>query len=79
MIAKLMGAEIEIITDEARFRPEKSEVERLWASNSKARELTGWTPEYGGLDGFRRGLSETIAWFIVPEHRDSYRAGLYNF
>jgi NAD dependent epimerase/dehydratase len=78
MIAKLMGAEIEIITDEARFRPQKSEVERLWASNHKANSLTGWTPKYGGLEGFKRGLAETIAWFQIPENQAFYRADLYN-
>ncbi|MDO9371791.1 MAG: NAD-dependent 4,6-dehydratase LegB, partial [Gammaproteobacteria bacterium] len=50
-IAEVMGVEIEIITDEQRLRPEKSEVERLWASNDKARDLLGWQPQYGGLEG----------------------------
>jgi nucleoside-diphosphate-sugar epimerase len=40
------------------MRPEKSEVNRLIADNTKARELTGWEPGYT-LDA---GLSETIAW-----------------
>ena len=66
-IAEVMGVEIEIVTDEQRLRPEKSEVERLWAANGKARELLGWQPQYGGLDGFRRGLAETVAWFS-PSH-----------
>ena len=46
-----MDAEIEIVTDEARLRPENTEVERLWADNAKARELFGWQPGYGGRDG----------------------------
>jgi hypothetical protein len=33
LIAEAMNTEIEIVTDEARLRPEKSEVERLWAAN----------------------------------------------
>ena len=73
-----MGVEIEIITDEQRLRPEKSEVERLWASNDKARELLGWQPQYGGLDGFRRGLAETVAWFSQPSHLASYKSDIYN-
>ncbi len=67
-IAKVMGAEIEIISDEQRLRPEKSVVERLWASNEKAAELLGWHPKYGGLEGFHRGLEETVAWFSKPSH-----------
>ena len=77
-IAKVMDAEIEIITDEQRLRPEKSEVERLWASNDKARELLGWQPQYGGLDGFRRGLTETVDWFRRPENLAGYKTDIYN-
>ena len=49
MIAEVMQAELEIETDEARLRPANSEVERLWADNSKARQQLGWSPEFGGL------------------------------
>ncbi|MEK6806062.1 MAG: NAD-dependent 4,6-dehydratase LegB [Pseudomonadota bacterium] len=77
-IAELMGTKVEFRTETARLRPEKSEVERLWADNNKARELTGWTPEFGGLDGFRRGLKETIAWFSQPENLRHYKTDIYN-
>ena len=78
MIAELMRCEIEIVCDEARLRPAKSEVDRLWASNEKARQLLGWEPRFGGRDGFRRGLEKTIEWFSDPENRASYKASLYN-
>ena len=77
-IAAEMGCEIEIETDEQRLRPENSEVERLWASNDKARELLGWQPAYGGLEGFRRGLKETIEWFAEPANLSSYKSDIYN-
>jgi NAD dependent epimerase/dehydratase len=77
-IAKAMGAEIEIISEEQRLRPEKSEVERLWASNEKAGELLGWHPKYGGLEGFHRGLEETVAWFTSPDNLRQYKADQYN-
>jgi NAD dependent epimerase/dehydratase len=77
-IAEAMGTSIEIITDDQRLRPEKSEVERLWASNTKARELLGWQPQYGGRDGFMRGLAETITWFREPSHLSAYKADTYN-
>jgi dTDP-glucose 4,6-dehydratase len=77
-IAHAMGVEIEIVTDKQRLRPDKSEVERLWACNDKARNLLDWQPQYGGLDGFRHGLAETVAWFSNPAHRSSYKADLYN-
>ena len=78
MIAEIMGVDIEIETDQVRMRPDKSEVDRLWDSNEKARALTGWAPAYGGKDGFRRGLAETIAWFTQPENLKTYKTGIYN-
>jgi NAD dependent epimerase/dehydratase len=77
-IAKVMGTEIEIISDEQRLRPEKSEVERLWASNEKAGELLGWHPKYDGLEGFHRGLEETVAWFSKSSNLKSYKSDIYN-
>lgn len=77
-IAEVMGVEIEILTDEKRLRPEKSEVERLWASNEKARKLLGWQPKYGGLEGFCQGLTETVAWFSEPAHLAPYKSDTYN-
>jgi NAD dependent epimerase/dehydratase len=78
LIAEVMGAEIEIITDQQRLRPEKSEVERLWASNDKARELLGWQPQYAGIEGLRRGLAETVEWFRDPKNLAGYKADIYN-
>jgi NAD dependent epimerase/dehydratase len=78
LIAETMGAEVEILTDEARLRPENSEVERLWASNAKAHQLLGWQPAYGGRDGFRRGLELTAEWFLRPENLRAYKANIYN-
>ena len=77
-IAGLMQAQIEILTDDQRLRPENSEVMRLWASNDKARELLGWQPRYGGVDGFRRGLAQTIEWLTSPAHLKHYRSDIYN-
>jgi len=78
LIAEVMGTEVEIESDEVRLRPQNSEVERLWADNTKARDLTGWEPLYAGKDGFRRGLSETVEWFNNPENLEKYKATLYN-
>ncbi|MGV3665411.1 MAG: NAD-dependent 4,6-dehydratase LegB [Leptospira bouyouniensis] len=77
-IAELMDVQINIESDDARFRPEKSEVERLWASNDKAKKLLGWEPEFGGISGFRRGLQETIDWFRDEKNLQSYKTGIYN-
>ena len=37
IVASVIGTDLEIETDEARVRPEGSEVERLWADNARAR------------------------------------------
>lgn len=78
LIAELMEADVRIATDDQRLRPAKSEVERLWADNSKARELMGLQQKYAGLDGLRRGLAETIAWFRDPANLAAYKTGIYN-
>jgi NAD dependent epimerase/dehydratase len=77
-IAEVMGVEIEILTDKQRLRPEKSEVERLWADNTRARALLEWAPKYAGIEGFRRGISETVAWFIKPANLTRYKSEIYN-
>ena len=77
LIADVMGQEIEILTDTQRLRPEKSEVERLWADNTKAKKLLEWEPKYGGPDGFRRGLAKTIEWITDPCNLLNYKSDKY--
>lgn len=71
-IMKIIGNEVEIITDDQRIRPEKSEVGRLLCDNRKAKELAGWEPRVS-LD---EGLKRTIDW--VRENRAHYKSGIYN-
>ena len=78
LIAEAMGVDLQITTDAQRLRPDKSEVERLWADNTKARELLGWQPSYGQRDGFRRALAETAEWFTDPANLARYKHGIYN-
>jgi NAD dependent epimerase/dehydratase len=78
LIAEIMSTDVEIETDEQRIRPVKSEVERLWADNAKAKSLFDWSPKYGGHDGFKKGLTETIAWFLDSANLGKYKASNYN-
>lgn len=78
LIADIMGADLEIVQDDQRLRPEGSEVDRLCAANKKASVLTGWHPEKKGLDGLRAGLTETIAWFRNPDNLTLYKEDIYN-
>jgi dTDP-glucose 4,6-dehydratase len=78
LIAEVMEIPLSIESEAVRLRPQRSEVERLWADNRKAREWLNWTPQYAGRDGLRRGLQETVAWFSSPEIARGYKADVYN-
>ena len=77
LIAEEMNVEIDFTTDNARLRPPNSEVERLWADNSKTREIFGWSPKYAGREGLARGLQETIDWFMQPENLQLYKPDIF--
>ncbi len=78
LVAEIIGVEISIVSDEARIRPENSEVERLLADTSKVQRTFDWKPSHAGLDGFKSGLEKTIDWFKKPENRARYKADVYN-
>ena len=78
LIAQVMGVDIKVTMDKERLRPKKSEVERLWADNSKANNLFSWKPEYDGMDGLKRGLSETVDWMLDPDNLKHYKSNIYN-
>lgn len=78
LIAEVMNVDLDIITDEDRFRPKKSEVDRLWADNSKAKTMLGWSPSYGNENGFKKGLQETAEWFQNKENLRKYKTDIYN-
>ena len=73
-----MDADIEILIDDQRLRPEKSEVERLWADNNKAKNILGWQPASAGLEGFKRGLQSTADWFTSSGNLAGYKSDRYN-
>ncbi len=73
-IMEIMNSDVQVITDNARLRPEKSEVFRLWCDNTKIHDLTGFTPKYT----IRDGLGQTIAWFANPENLRKYKTSIYN-
>lgn len=78
LISQLMNYTVNLEIDQERVRPDKSEVERLWADNTKAKQLLGWEPQYGGNEGFIKGLQETINWFTNPDNLKYYKSGVYN-
>lgn len=78
LVAEIMGTKVNIVSDEARIRPENSEVERLLADTSKVQRVFDWKPDHGGLEGFKIGLEKTVDWFRKPENRARYKADVYN-
>lgn len=70
-IVRLVGCKVEVAVDAARLRPDRSEVERLLADNTRARQVLGWAPEVPLEEGLRR----TIQW--ISEHASLYRPREY--
>jgi dTDP-glucose 4,6-dehydratase len=71
-ISSLMDHSFEIAVDKERFRPERSEVDRLWSDNSKAGTIMKWGP----IIPLEKGLKLTIEWFRKNGHL--YKENLYN-
>jgi dTDP-glucose 4,6-dehydratase len=70
-VESIVGHPLEVAEDAQRIRPEKSEVTRLLADSTLARELAGWAPQVS-LD---QGLRRTIEW--IAAHLDEYRPHEY--
>lgn len=73
-IVKIMGKEVEIITDQQRIRPENSEVFRLWGDNKLITKLTPFKP----LFSIDEGLKETCKWFANKENLKKFKSDIYN-
>ncbi len=71
-IIRQINPKAEIVCEQQRLRPEKSEVSRLLGSNAKIKELTDWKQQYT----FEQGIAETIAW--MRENMGRYKADIYN-
>lgn len=73
-LIKQINPTAKIISDSQRIRPEKSEVFRLFGSNEKIKQHTGWEPKFT----FAEGLAETVKWFRNQENLKLYKADIYN-
>jgi NAD dependent epimerase/dehydratase len=71
-ICDVTGRHPRLVVDDSRVRPAASEVERLVADASVARDVLEWSPTYTLLDGLR----ETIAW--LERHLSLYRPDVYH-
>src|SRR3954468_12925191 len=71
LVGDLLGRQLTVETEQARVRPELSEVEVLLSSPELARELTGWTPRVS----LREGVERTIEW--IRENETRFKVGHY--
>ncbi len=72
LISEVIGTKINVISDQQRVRPDKSEVERLYCDNSKIIKNTNWTPEYN----LESGIKGTVSW--IKENMNLYKPDIYN-
>lgn len=72
LIAGLTKVELKIVSDERRFRPDKSEVQQLRCDNSKLLKHTNWISQYD----LKKGLLETIEW--MKSNMNHYKPQIYN-
>jgi NAD dependent epimerase/dehydratase len=74
LIKELMSSDVTFLQDKQRYRPQKSEVFRLWCDNSKIEKLTGFKPQIK----INVGLQKTIDWFTRDENLKKYKSDIYN-
>ena len=74
LIVEISGSQAQRTTDDARLRPEKSEVMRLLCNNTKLANASGFRPQ----TTLREGLLRTIEWFRDPAHLSRYKENIYN-
>ena len=71
-LIRQINPDAEIVCDEERLRPQKSEVNRLLGCNEKIMRLTDWKPQYS----LEEGLRETVA--FLSGNLDQYKTDIYN-
>lgn len=68
----ILNKNVKIVGDKQRVRPAKSEVNRLLADITRAKELLGWQPQTSLEDG----LKQTIEY--IKSNLDKYKTDIYN-
>ena len=71
MVLSMCRGPKQVLADQERFRPAKSEVLELVCNNAKAKALLGWQPQYT----LRQGLRKTLAY--IQEHLHLYKTQMF--
>jgi len=77
-ISIITGYRINIKKDFKRVRPKKSEVDRLFANNKKAKKILNWSPKLSKKSDFENSLKKTIEWFSNEENINQYKINIFN-
>ncbi|MFC1816541.1 GDP-mannose 4,6-dehydratase [Thermodesulfobacteriota bacterium] len=71
-IIDLFNSDVEIEVEKVRFRPEKSEVDKLICNNKKAKEILNWNPSVD----LEEGLIRTKEY--IENNIEKYKSKIYN-
>lgn len=74
MIKDILQSSSELIVENERLRPEKSEVFRLCCDNKLIKKLTGFESAYT----LKEGLTESIEWYKKPDNLSKFKTDIYN-
>lgn len=77
MIGEIIGKSVDLDCEQERLRPENSEVQRLYADNSKALKMLNWQPEFAGKDGFSKALRQAVEWYAQPQNIQYFQNNNY--
>lgn len=67
-VSRILGADLPVTQDDGRLRPPASEVGRLLADSTRARDLLGWSPQFS----FGEALERTMDWYEAYEEHIAY-------
>ena len=77
-VGKITKSKKVIKQEKIRVRSKATEVDRLCASNLKAKKLLKWKPRFHTKSGFVEGLKTTISWFEKKENIKKFKTNFYN-
>ena len=72
-----MNKKIKFKKSKIRIRPKSSEVQNLCANIKVAKKDLGWSPNYSGILGLKKGLIKTINWYKNQEKKQSVSSKKY--
>ena len=78
IISKIEKRKVRIIIDKKRLRPNNSEIQRLTASNIKAKKFLNWKPKINNSKKFEIFIKDTIEWYKKNRSKYKYDSQKYS-